>query len=406
MTKFMRQTVVIARRDFIAIVFTPTFLIFLLAPLLMIGFGAVGGMGAARMAEGGADRSRIVALVEPATAARMAQIDGRMRAIYRRAEMPPALESRAPGRDPAAAARALFEDDRIEVAAVLYGPLDHPAILHGPKGERTAAYLGELAEQTLLAARAGAGDPVSQPILSEYRRSSATDTGRQAAGFGAVFVMFFLTLLLAGQSVGMLAEERANKVIEILAAAVPLEAVFLGKLLGMYGVAILFITFWGTLMSQAVAFMPDSGQTLIAIAPAIGTPAFLALFLAYFTLAFLLLGAVFLGVGAQASSMREIQMLSLPITMFQVGMFALASAAANNPDATIATIARVFPFSSPFAMAARAATDHGLAPHMLALAWQLIWVGITITLSSRLFRRGVLRSGGSLIPAWARRRSA
>lgn len=405
MTKFLRQTTVIARRDFIAIVFTPTFLIFLLAPLLMIGFGAVGGMGAARMAEGGIDRNRIVALVDPAAAARMAHVDARMRGIYRTGEMPPALESRTPGANPAAQARALLEDDAIEVSAVLYGPLDHPTILHGPKGTRTGAYLGELAEQTLLATRANAPGPVSRPTLTEYRRASATDTGRQAAGFGAVFVMFFLTLLLAGQSVGMLAEERANKVIEILAAAVPLEAVFLGKLLGMFGVALLFVGFWGTLMSQAVAFLPDGAQMLSALAPAIGMPAFLVLFLAYFTLAFLLLGAVFLGVGAQASTMREIQMLSLPITMFQVGMFALASAAASNPDSTIATVARVFPFSSPFAMAARAATDSGIAPHLLALAWQLLWVGITITLSSRLFRRGVLRSGGSLMPAWFRRRS-
>src|SRR3546814_19084442 len=47
----------------------------------------------------------------------------------------------------------------------------------------------------------------------------------------------------------MLAEEKGNKVIEILAAAVPLESVFLGKLLGLLGVAILFIAFW---MAMAV----------------------------------------------------------------------------------------------------------------------------------------------------------
>src|SRR3546814_10193851 len=41
-----------------------------------------------------------------------------------------------------------------------------------------------------------------------------------------------------------LAEEKGNKVIEILAAAVPLESVFLGKLLGFLGVAVLFIAFW------------------------------------------------------------------------------------------------------------------------------------------------------------------
>ena len=114
-------------------------------------------------------------------------------------------------------------------------------------------------------------------------------------------------------------------------------------------------------------------------------------------MAYLLLGAVFLGVGAQASTMREIQMLSLPITIFQVAMFGLASAAAAEPGSRLARIAELFPFSSPFAMAARGATDPALWPHLLALGWQALWVVLTIVISVRLFRIGVLKSGGS---AW------
>jgi ABC-2 type transport system permease protein len=396
MTKFWRQTAVIARRDFIAIVFTPTFLVFLLAPLLMIAFGTLGGMGAARLADGGADRSRIVVIAGAGEATTIRAIDDRLRRIYRTVEQPPPLEVRAPNGDGAAQARALFEATEIEPVAVLYGPLDRPSIVHRTGAQRVAAYLAELAEQATRTPRPEAAAPVSEPSLSEYSRATATDSGREAAGFGVVFVMFFLTLLLAGQAVGMLAEERANKVIEILAASVPLEAVFLGKMLGMFGVALLFVGFWGTLISQGVTLLPDGGAALVTLSPAVGLPTFILLALAYFTLAFLLLGAVFLGVGAQAATMREIQMLSLPITMFQVGMFALASAAASSPGSTLATIAEIFPFSSPFAMAARAATDASLWPHVAALAWQMLWVAITITVSARLFRFGVLKSGGSL----------
>src|SRR3546814_11284706 len=73
-------------------------------------------------------------------------------------------------------------------------------------------------------------------------------------------------------------------------------------------------------------------------------------------MAFLLLGAIFLGVGAQAGTVREIQMLSLPITILQVAMFSLCTAAASAPGSTLATVAQIIPFSSPLAMAARAAT--------------------------------------------------
>ena len=48
----LRQTLTIARRDFIATVFTPIFLLFLFAPLIMSSFGAIGGLGAANAADG------------------------------------------------------------------------------------------------------------------------------------------------------------------------------------------------------------------------------------------------------------------------------------------------------------------------------------------------------------------
>src|SRR3546814_18583598 len=85
-----------------------------------------------------------------------------------------------------------------------------------------------------------------------------------------------------------------------------------------------------------------------------------------------LLCAVFLGVGAQAATVREIQMLSLPITIFQVGMFSLCAAAASAPGSGLARFAQLFPFSSPLAMAARAATDDAKAVHLLALGWQAL----------------------------------
>jgi ABC-2 type transport system permease protein len=82
-------------------------------------------------------------------------------------------------------------------------------------------------------------------------------------------------------------------------------------------------------------------------------------------------------------------------------MFALASAAASRPGTWLATLAEVFPLSSPFAMAGHAANSPELWPHAAALAWQLLWVAIFITIGARLFRRGVLQSG-SAKPAWRR----
>jgi ABC-2 type transport system permease protein len=105
--------------------------------------------------------------------------------------------------------------------------------------------------------------------------------------------------------------------------------------------------------------------------------------------------------------MREIQMLSLPITIVQMVMFGLASTAASQPGTPLALLAEVFPLSSPYAMAAHAGNSPDLWPHAAALAWQLLWVSITIWVGAGAFRRGVLKSGSGRKPfAGLMRRSA
>ena len=63
--------------------------------------------------------------------------------------------------------------------------------------------------------------------------------------------------------------------------------------------------------------------TLPDVAPAVGWPIWIVLVLLYFTTNFLLLGALFLGIGAQASNIREIQTISMPVTMLQLLLFFL-----------------------------------------------------------------------------------
>lgn len=405
--RLLRQTLTIARRDFTATVFTPTFLLFLFAPALMIGFGAVGGFGAQRIV-GDDSKLQMIVIAAPEQAATLRESDRQLRTLFpRRSElMPPPLTLQAPAGDPAAQARALFDDPGRDVAAVLYGPLHAPDILYVPRGWTESQYLTQLAEQSLRAQRLGSPAPLSTATRTVVQRNEASAGGRgQTASIG-VFALFFLTLFLSGQAVGTMAEERSNKVIEILAAAVPLESVFLGKLVGMFGSALLFLLFWATLLTNAAKFLPPAvSSELFSTGAAVGPVAFPLLFVAYFTMSYMLLGAVFLSIGAQTSTQRELQMLSLPITIFQMLMFGAALAAAGDPQGWTATAAELFPFSSPFAMIARASNSPELWRHVAALAWQALWVAITVGLGARWFRRGVLKSGSPRpkLAKWLRR---
>ena len=418
MNAFLRTVRVIARRDFLSIVATPTFLLFLLAPLFMLAMGLVGGAGAAGLAESNRDTGRIVVLAEPALLEGLRDADARLRTATGRFAAP-TLELRPSATTPDdAAIRAIFAEPGSDTLAVMAGPLGTPRIWEREPDALPGRYLALLADQARQAQDAGANALRAVPQYRQIASRAPSNALRQTLGFGAVFVLFFLTLLLAGQTVSSLAEEKSNKVIEILAAAAPLEAVFVGKLLGFLGVALLFISFWvglgaiaalvaaGTMAGASTGTPVSDAQAaamLLQIAPATGWGFFLAVGFAYFIMAFLLLGAIFLGVGSQAGTVREIQMLSLPITIFQVGMFGLASAASSTPGSALARWAEAFPFSSPFAMAARAATDPDRTIHFAALGWQALWLTTVVWLAARLFRSGVL-SGRSNWAFWKRAR--
>jgi ABC-2 type transport system permease protein len=405
MNHTFKQITVIARRDFMAVVATPTFLLFLFTPFFMIGFGLASGYGGQYLAKSSSIKRQMIVITDPRQSAVINASEAALRErLYGDEKGPSILKIVAPQSDVNSQQKALLADKTTDVTAVLHGPFAAPTISYQNGEARNARFLAMLAEDVLRSERIGGtpGASLSKAKLTQVVQNVPTKNRQQKTGSGAVAVIFVLTLMIAGQAVGMMAEEKSNKVLEILAAAVPLEAVFFGKLIGLFGVALLFVAFWGTLAIFGINFIPPN-LGLAAFAPTIGLIPFIVLCACYFAMAYMLLGAVFLGIGAQAATIREIQMMTFPVTIIQMAMFGLASAAASNPESTIARVAEVFPFSSPFAMAARGATDSALWPHLLALGWQALWVGLTIWFAARLFRAGVLNSGGGFWAAFARR---
>jgi len=71
----------------------------------------------------------------------------------------------------------------------------------------------------------------------------------------------------------------------------------------------------------------------------------------------------------------------------------LASTAIGAPDSTEGIIAAIFPLSSPLTMLARAAESPQSWPHVVAILWQALWVGLILRMGSQLFRKTVLKSG-------------
>ena len=395
MKEIFRAALVIARRDFSAVIFSKTFILFLLGPLFPVVIGmAFGGLGEKITSEG--LRPTVGVAMSAAEAGR---VQHAYRAIAKRigAENLPRLR-RAPQVDP----RVLLARPDARFIAVLSGTVERP-VLTGKKGD--LAWLeGDI---NLIASAAVAGGRLPDVHVAKQlvtASAGAEAQSRLLTGRAAQVLIFLLTMLLAGMVLSNLVEEKTNKVIEILAAAVPIEAVFLGKLIAMLGMSFVGICFWG---SGAVAgVMLFAGPSLTPPTPAVGWPLFLALGAIYFTMAYTLLGSLFLGIGAQAATVREVQTLNMPVTMAQMGVFFFATYAVDHMGSPPEIAAAIFPFSSPFTMIARAAQDAAFWPHLLAIIWQAVWVAAIIRLGVWLFRRHVLKSGQPPRRGLFRRRSA
>src|SRR5690348_16550921 len=398
MMRFLRSAFVIARRDFSATVLSKAFIFFLLGPLfpLLLG-GDFGGIGA-----------RVASHTEQPIVAVVASQSDFDRLSAARDQLAQALDPGSlvklvhyrPEPDLEAQQQRLLGLRDPPIRAVLFGVLERPHLTGSLGGDPAA--LGQL---RLLIANARAPEQAAATILPVTTvRSSSGSLAKVRALTGQIgqMLLFFLTILLSGMLLSQLIEEKSNKIIEVIAAAVPIDALFVGKLFAMLGASVVGIVVWVSAGALLIELVKHGGVATLP-PPAVGWPGFLALAILYFAMNYLLLGAAFLTIGAQAATVREVQTMSMPITFGQVLIFGFASTVIGSPDSPSALAAAIFPLSSPMAMLARAAQDSQWWPHLLAIAWQMLWVALILRIGSQLFRKTVLKSGPRT-PWWKPRR--
>lgn len=378
---------VVARRDFVAILFSRTFFFFLLGPLFPVIVGVLAGSIGSHVDQTAAQPEVGVVMTSADADAVVQARDALSERLGAGLPVLVVLKRLEPGEsyDPGRA----FAGRQVNIAAILSGTPKAP-VLTGPK-DQIEGWSGGMA---MIAAQAVAGAPAPWPhvAIRTTGASNANDrTGRLRTAQSAQMLLFLLTMMLAGMVLSNLVEEKGNKIIEVLAAAIPMEAVFLGKLFAMLAVSLVGIAVWGGIgttlylaAGSAVPHLPD---------PAVGWPLLIGLGVVYFSMAYLLLGSVFLSIGSMATTVREVQTLSMPVTMLQLMVFFVASYAMTQPGSGVELFAVFFPFSSPFAMLARAAQDPALWPHALAVLGQGVCVLLLVRVGAGIFRKRVMKSG-------------
>ncbi|CAB4684644.1 MAG: ABC transporter permease [Actinobacteria bacterium] len=226
----------------------------------------------------------------------------------------------------------------------------------------------------------GAGARVETRLLDP----DAEDNGlRQVASF--VFVLlFYITALGFGMTIaGNVTQEKENRVVEILAAAVPIRALLWGKIVGTSVLAIgqtVLFAFVGVIALLATG----NTHALGVLGPAIGW------YVAFFVLGFVALASLWSVAGSLAGRMQDLQGTTAPLQIILFAPYIIAVTAGEG----IKTVVSMLPIVSTMMMPSRLAEgDVPLWQLVVAISVTVVAAVLLVRVSARIYERTLLRTG-------------
>ena len=212
-----------------------------------------------------------------------------------------------------------------------------------------------------------------------------------------VAILLYVALLLYGQMVAAgIVEEKANRIIEILLAAIRPRELLFGKVLGIGLVGLIQLLLLGV-----VAIVMVNRTQVIAV-PSLSVVAVAGSVL-WFVLGFVFFALIFAAGGSMVSRQEDLGAVIAPISFLMVGTYLAFFWVLANPDNPLGVLMSLVPPFAPILMPARMATGD-------AQVWQVV-VAVALTaaaiagmngLAARIYTNSVLRVGSrvGLAQAW------
>jgi ABC-type Na+ efflux pump permease subunit len=122
-------------------------------------------------------------------------------------------------------------------------------------------------------------------------------------------------------------------------------------------------------------------------------PVYLASFVAYFFLGYLLFAALLVMIGAVCNTLKEAQNLMGPITILLIVPLMAMVPIGRDPNGTLAKVLSFIPPFTPFVMMNRAAGPPALWEYVATTALLVVSIGIALWAAAKVFRIGVLLTG-------------
>ncbi len=235
-----------------------------------------------------------------------------------------------------------------------------------------------------------AGSTVSTKFLRGDAEKAAV---AEAVGFVFVFLFYFAALVFGMQLASSVIEEKQSRIVEIIAAAIPLRHLLAGKVLGNTALAVIQL-----LVYVVVGLVGLSFTSYKSYVPALSGPT--AWFIGFFLAGFVALACLWAVAGSLASRAEDLQATSTPLTMLMLVMFF----GGLSLDGRAQVIASFVPPVSAVVMPKRilAGGVEWWEP-LVALGLLAAFAAVTVWVGEKLYRRALLQTGGrvSLRQAWS-----
>jgi ABC-2 type transport system permease protein len=231
-------------------------------------------------------------------------------------------------------------------------------------------------------------------VTTAFLRGDAERAGvAEAVGFVFVFLFYFAALVFGMQLASSVIEEKQSRIVEIIAAAIPLRHLLAGKVLGNTALAVIQL-----LVYLVVGLVGLSFTSYKSYVPALSGPT--AWFIAFFLAGFVALACLWAVAGSLASRTEDLQATSTPLTMLMLVMF-FGGLSLDGRGQVIASF--VPPVSAVVLPKRILAGGVEWWEPLVALGLLAAFAAVTVWVGERLYRRALLQTGGrvSLRQAWS-----
>jgi ABC-2 type transport system permease protein len=204
--------------------------------------------------------------------------------------------------------------------------------------------------------------------------------------FGLSILMLVVVMIGAIPMMQGVIEEKQQRISEVLLGSVRPFELMAGKVLGIVATSatLIFVYLGG-------AYIVAQKQGYAQLLPS----NVIAWFVVFALLAVLMYGSIYIAIGASVSDTREMQSLMLPVQLLLILPLMIVLNVIQNPNGPLARLATWFPPATPMIAITRIAVPPGMPlwEALLAVLVVLAATAFFVWASGRIFRVGILMSG-------------